>query len=282
MDCSIIEKLKSNELEFCKNWSNNTIDLKNSFHVLSNRDLKGDYFLNRVILTNVIGVSNRNERKISSIISKLKEVSKQQVIDAYVHIDDNFSSFKSILEKNGLRGIDKLNGLVNVVKDQKPFPLNEFELQKPLSKRETYELVSFTDELDDWLNVYSSAFGINMEKRAPIRAILQKENFRDSKFILYKQKSDYTRTRQNLKPIGCCLLFPTNEALGVYCLGTDQRHRNKGIASSIIDYAINYAQINGFDLIGLQALHSDHKLGFYQRRHFKKVYTNAIYSLPCS
>jgi len=281
LDCSIIEKLKSNELEFCKNWSNKTIDLNDSFCVLSNRDLKGDYFLNRVILTNVIGVSNRDERKITSVVSKLKEISKQQVIDAYVHIDDNFSSFKSILEKNGLREIDKLAGLVNVVEDQKSFSLNEFEIQKPLSKEETYELLSFTDKLDDWLNVYSSAFGIDMAKRATIRAILQKENFRDSKFILYKQKSDYNRNRQNLKPIGCCLLFPTNEALGVYCLGTDPRYRNRGIASSIIDYAITYAKMNGFDFIGLQALHSDRIQGFYQRRHFKKVYTNTIYSLPC-
>lgn len=282
MDCSIIEKLKSNELEFCKNWSNKTIDLNDSFCVLSNRDLKGDYFLNRVILTNVIGVSNRDEKKISSIVSKLKEISKQQAIDAYVHIDYNFSSFKSILEKNGLREIDKLTGLVNVVKDQKSFSLNEFEIQKPLAKGETYELLSFTDELDDWLNVYSSAFGIDMEKRATIRAILHKENFRDSKFILYKRKSDYNRNRQNLKPMGCCLLFPTNEAMGVYCLGTDQRYQNRGIASSIIDYAITHAKMHGFDFIGLQALHSDHILGFYQRRHFKKVYTNTIYSLPCS
>lgn len=282
MDYSIIEKLKSNELEFCKNWSNKPIDLNDSFCVLSNRDLKGDYFLNRVILTNVIGVSNRDEKKISSIVSKLKEISKQQAIDAYVHIDDNFSSFKSILEKNGLREIDKLTGLVNVVKDQKSFSLNEFEIQKPLAKGETYELLSFTDELVDWLNVYSSAFGIDMEKRATIRAILHKESFRDSKFILYKQKSDYNRNRQNLKPMGCCLLFPTNEAMGVYCLGTDQRYRNRGIASSIIDYVITYAKMHGFDFIGLQALHSDHILGFYQRRHFKKVYTNTIYSLPCS
>ena len=114
MDYNIIDSLKSNEIEFCKSWSNQTINFNDSFRILANRELKGDYFLNRVILTVGIEDSKREEKYISPIMSRLKEISKQQDIDVYVHINDRLSFLKSTLEQNGLRKIDKLTGLVNV------------------------------------------------------------------------------------------------------------------------------------------------------------------------
>jgi ribosomal protein S18 acetylase RimI-like enzyme len=143
-------------------------------------------------------------------------------------------------------------------------------------------VVQTSDELDEWINVYISSFGIAMEKRNTISTILQKENFRDSKFILYKQKSEDNTNRQNSEPLGCCMFFPTDDVLGLYCLGTNERYRNKGVASRIIDFAIAYAIINGLKFIGLQTLLSDRRIGFYQRRKFTQVYTNIIYSLPIS
>ena len=258
------------------------IELNNSVHILANGNLKGDYFLNRVILTNGRGDSSKEEKEILSIVSSLKEISKMQIPDVYIHINDTYSSLKSIFEKNGFREIDKLIGLVHVVNDQQCISFKEFEVQKRLSNGETYKAVHSSDELDEWINVYTSSFGIAMEKRTTIRTILQKENFRDSKFILYEQKSEDTTNRLDLIPMGCCLFFPTNDVLGLYCLGTNQRYRNKGVASRIIDIAIAYAKMNGLNYIGLQALHSDRTLGFYQRRQFTKVYTNTIYSLPIS
>ncbi len=50
------------------------------------------------------------------------------------------------------------------------------------------KVVRSADEFDKWLDVYSASFGIDIEKRATIRTSLQKENFRESKFILYEQK----------------------------------------------------------------------------------------------
>ena len=282
MDCSIIEKLKLNELEFCKNWSDIAIELNNSLHILANRDLVGDYFFNRVFLTNGSGDSNTEEKETLSIVSSLKEICKKQIPNVYVHINDNYSSHKSIFEDNGFREIDKLIGLVQVVNYREYFSFKEFEAQIPHLNGETYRMVQSPCELDEWINVYISSFGIAMEKRNSIHTILQKENFRDSKFILYEQKSVDNTDRLNLEPMGCCMFFPTNDLLGLYCLGTNQKYRNKGVASRIIDFAIAYAIINGLNFIGLQALHSDHKIGFYQRRQFTKVYTNAIYSFPIS
>ncbi|MDN5845505.1 MAG: GNAT family N-acetyltransferase [Candidatus Nitrosocosmicus sp.] len=282
MDYYIIEKLKSNEVEFCNRWSTQTIDFNDTFRILANQSLEGDYFLNRVILTDGIEEFEKEEKDISSIVAQIKKFSKLQAIDVYVHLNDNFSFLKTVLEKNGLKEIDKLAGLVNVVEDQKCLSLNEFELKKPLSDRKTCKIARSADELNDWLNVYSQSFGIDMEKRAAIRTIIQKESFRESKFIICEQKLNDKTNRHNLRPIGCCILFPTNDVLGLYCLGTDQRFRNRGIASTIIDFIITYAKINGFNFIGLQALDSDHTTGFYQRRHFATVYTNAIFSIPIS
>jgi GNAT superfamily N-acetyltransferase len=282
LDYSISEKLESNELEFCTNWSNKIIDLNDSFRILDNNDLNGDYFFNRTILTNGIEESCIEEKEISSIVSRLKEISKKQTHDIYLHINDNFLSIKSMFEKNGLREIDKLTGLVRIVKNQNPFSLKEFNIQKIIPKGETYKVVRSEDEFDEWLNVYTSSFEIDVKKRATMRTILQKENFNNSEFILYESKSEDNTNRQSSKPMGCCLLFPTNNILGLYCLGTEKRYRKKGIASSIIDFAVTYAELNKFDFVGLQGLHSDHRLGFYQRRHFTKVYTNAIYSLHIS
>lgn len=283
MDCDIIDSLKSNEIEFCKSWSDHTINLNDSFRILVNRALKGDYFLNRVILTNGIEESKREEKSISSIVSQLKEISKQLEIDVYFHINDNLSFLKSILERNGLRKIDKLTGLVKVIKAQKCFSINEYEKQEPVFNREACKVVSSPDEFDKWLDIYSNSFGIDIKKRTTIRTSLQKENFKESKFILYEQKlKDRSNNYNNLRPIGCCLLFPSKDVLGLYCLGTDQMFRNMGVASNLVNFAVTYAKMNGFDLLGLQALHSDHTTGFYQRRYFTRVYTHTIFSLPIS
>ena len=283
MDCDIIDILKSNEIEFCKSWSNKTITLTDSFQILAYRALKGDYFLNRVILLQGIEESKRGEELILSIVSQLKEISKVQEIDVYIHIDDNLSFIKSILEKNGFRSIDKLTGLVKVVSDQKYFSKNEYEKQKQVVDSESCKVVSSAEEFDDWLDIYLNSFGIDIQKRTTIRTSLQKENFSQSKLILYEQELDDKKNNHNsLRALGCCLLFPSNGVLGLYCLGTDKKFRNTGIASSIIDFAISYANTKGYDFLGLQALHSDNTTGFYQRRCFKKVYTNAIFSLSIS
>jgi ribosomal protein S18 acetylase RimI-like enzyme len=282
LDYAIIEKLKSNELEFCKNWSDKTIELSNSIHILANGDLEGDYFLNRVFLKNQNEDPNAEEKEILSNITSLKKISKKQILDIYPHINDNYSSQRSLFEKNGFREIDKLIGLVQVVNNRQSFSFKEFEAQIPLLIGDTYKVAQNSGELDEWINVYISSFGIAMEKRNTISTILQKENFRDSKFILYKQKSEDNTNRQNSEPLGCCMFFPTDDVLGLYCLGTNERYRNKGVASRIIDFAIAYAIINGLNFIGLQTLHSDRRIGFYQRRKFTKVYTNIIYSLPIS
>ena len=282
MDYSIIDSLKSNEIEFCKSWSNQTINFNDSFRILANRELKGDYFLNRVILTVGIEDSKREEKYISPIMSRLKEISKQQDIDVYVHINDKLSFLKSILEQNGLRKIDKLTGLVNVIKGQEFLSKNESKKQEPVVNEETCRVVRSADEFEEWLDVYTTSFEIDIERRTTIRTSLQRDNFRESKFILYEQKLQDKTNRHNLRPVGCCLLFPTNDVLGLYCLGTDQKFRNMGIATSLLNFAITYAKMNGFNLLGLQALHSDHIIGFYQRRYFTTLYTDAIFSIPIS
>ena len=283
MDCDIIDILKSNEIEFCKSWSNKTITLTDSFQILANLALKGDYFLNRVILLQGIEESKRGEELILSIVSQLKEISKVQEIDVYIHIDDNLSFIKSILEKNGFRSIDKLTGLINVVRDQKYFSKNDYEKQEQVVDIESCKVVSSVEEFDDWLDIYLNSFGIDIQKRTTIRTSLQKENFSQSKLILYEQELDDKKNNHNsLRALGCCLLFPSNGVLGLYCLGTDQKFRNTGIASSIIDFAISYASTKGYDFLSLQSLHSDNTTGFYQRRYFKRVYTKTIFSLPIS
>lgn len=129
MDCNIIDKLKSNEVEFCESRSNQIVDFNDSFLNLSNQDLKGDYFLNRVTLTVGIEAFEREEKAISSILSRIKKISKQQAFDVYIYINDNFSFLKSVLEKNGLREIDEWTGLVNVTEDRKCFSLSGFDIK---------------------------------------------------------------------------------------------------------------------------------------------------------
>ena len=109
----------------------------------------------------------------------MKEISKKQIPNVYVHINDNYSSHKSIFEKNGFREIDKLIGLVQVVNDRECFSYKEFETQIPLLNGETYKVVQTPGELDEWINVYIHHLGLAMEKRNTIRTILQKENFRE-------------------------------------------------------------------------------------------------------
>ena len=105
------------------------------------------------------------------------------------------------------------------------------------------------------LDVYLSSFEIDIEKRTTIQVSLQKENFRETKFILYKQKLKDKTNDCNFRPLGCCLLFPTDEVLAL-TVETHWNFRTMGIASSLLNFAITYASMNGFDLLGLQSLHS--------------------------
>jgi GNAT superfamily N-acetyltransferase len=132
--------------------------------------------------------------------------------------------------------------------------------------------------LEEWVNVYCSSFNICFEKKIYIFRVL-KQQFNFFKFILYKI---FTYDKPFGDYAGCCLLFSHRDCLALYCLGTLQKYRNKKIATEIIDFAINFAQRNGYRIFGLQTLQSDDLIHFYKKKGFDIIYRNTIYQRSSS
>jgi ribosomal protein S18 acetylase RimI-like enzyme len=76
----------------------------------------------------------------------------------------------------------------------------------------------------------------------------------------------------------CVALYEKNSILGLYCLGTLPGKRKKGIAKSLVEYALNRVKIKKLDFLMLETYMQDNLLEFYSKLGFNKVYEKKIYT----
>jgi GNAT superfamily N-acetyltransferase len=77
---------------------------------------------------------------------------------------------------------------------------------------------------------------------------------------------------------GCCLLYEKKESIGLYCLGTIQQFRRKGVARELIANAVRIAKNSGHNLLIVQTLTKERYEEFYKKLGFRTIYKKMLYS----
>jgi GNAT superfamily N-acetyltransferase len=77
----------------------------------------------------------------------------------------------------------------------------------------------------------------------------------------------------------CVALYEKNSILGLYCLGTIPSMRKKGLAISLIDFALSEVKKRNLESLMLETYQRDGLLDFYLKLGFKEIYQKNIYTI---
>ena len=243
-----IEYINDNESSFCYLWSRayQKIDCVELF---SNDKLGDDYFFNRL---NIRYPCN----DIVEILNSIKGKRTSDINTYYIHlICDTKNSFNLSLPKFGtmkVLGFDVKNYVMNTIKD-----IEIEEVDK--------------NDLEEWIDIFCDSFdslGIKTEVTSIISKHYRKLTLFVARYIL----------NQGTYPAGCCLLFEKNNNIGLYCLGTIQHFRRKGVASQLIENAIKIAKDNDYNTLVMQTLTEEKYDEFYKKLGFRTIYEKKLYT----
>ncbi|MDE1867073.1 MAG: GNAT family N-acetyltransferase [Thaumarchaeota archaeon] len=77
----------------------------------------------------------------------------------------------------------------------------------------------------------------------------------------------------------CVALYEKDSMLGLYCLGTIPSMRKKGLAMSLIDFALSEVKKRNLELLMLETYRKDELVNFYLKQGFKEIYQKNIYTI---
>jgi len=127
-------------------------------------------------------------------------------------------------------------------------------------------------DLNDWIKVYMAAFDIPNT--------WQREISRRTRRILKSERSLLLLAYVTRKPAATLATYFSNGLAGLYCIGTDPKFRDRGVASSMINASISLALDRRCKALCLQTLKQDRLLDFYRKFGFKLQYVKTIYVMP--
>ncbi len=133
-----------------------------------------------------------------------------------------------------------------------------------------YIVCKDVDDADTWLDVFFDSFNItNKNYRDEFRCKI-KDNLHLSNLIL---NLAYIKD----EPVGCSILFSSDNVMGIYCLGVLKEHRRQGVAGMLLRDAIIRSKGNNRMLI-VQTFARDTLLLFYRKHGFRYAYSKFIYT----
>ncbi len=243
-----IEYINENESSFCYLWSRKYQKI-DCVELFSNDKLGDDYFFNRL---NIRYPCN----DIVEILNSIKSKRTSDINTYYIHlICDTKNSFNLSLPKFGtmkILGFDVDNYVMNTIKD---IEIEEVDKQ----------------DLEEWIDIFCNSFD-SLSIKNEVTSIISK----------YYRKLTLFVARYNLNqrshPAGCCILFEKNNNIGLYCLGTIQHFRKKGIASQLIGNAIKIAKDNDYNTLVMQTLTEEKYDEFYKKLGFRTIYEKKLYT----
>jgi ribosomal protein S18 acetylase RimI-like enzyme len=77
----------------------------------------------------------------------------------------------------------------------------------------------------------------------------------------------------------CMALYEKNSVMGLYCLGTIPNMRRKGLAESLINFALREVERRKLKFLMLQTYQKDNLLEFYSKLGFEEIYHKNIYTI---
>ena len=126
--------------------------------------------------------------------------------------------------------------------------------------------VNSLEELKTWTDVLVKSFEfplLESYKKYFIKAGLENLNF------------NYYLGYFNGNPVATSIIFKGKGTAGMFYIGTIQESRREGIASALVNYILNEAKNEGYNICVLQASEMGYPL--YKKIGFKEYYTTNIY-----
>lgn len=254
-----IDTIDENESSFCSLWSrtHQKIDCAELF---LNPKLGDDYFFNRLNIKNSC-------RNISNILNSIKSIHTNYHDSLYVHLicnNENCINFKFKIPKFGTMKIFGLD--LN----------NKHSLESNNNIEIEIDVIDNKNHLYNWIDVFCRSFdSIHIEDE--VTNIISKHY---KKFTLLVAHHHYLDKVKQFA--GCCLLYEKKESVGLYCLGTIQQFRRKGVARELIANAVRIAKNNGHNLLIVQTLTKEGYEEFYKKLGFRTIYKKTLYSFKIS
>jgi GNAT superfamily N-acetyltransferase len=248
LDLNIDNYIDENESSFCSLWSR-THEKIDCVELFLNPKLGDDYFFNRLNIKNSC-------RNISDILNSIKSRHTNYHDRLYVHlICNNENCVQFSIPKFGSM---KILGL----------DLNKYALE---SDHMGIDVID-KNHLYNWIDVFCRSFD-SVHIKDEVTNIISK----------HYQKLTLLVAHHNLDQVkyftGCCLLYEKKESIGLYCLGTIQHFRRKGVARELIASAVRIAKNNGHNLLIVQTLTKEGYEEFYKKLGFRTIYEKMLYSL---
>jgi GNAT superfamily N-acetyltransferase len=216
-----------------------------------NPKLGDDYFFNRLNIKN--SCSN-----ISDILNSIKSSHTNYHDNLYVHlISNNKNSIKFSIPKFGTM---KILGL----------DLNKYTLGCESDHIEV-DIID-KNHLYNWIDVFCRSFD-SVHIKDEVTNIISKHHQKFTLLVAHHNNSDQVKYF-----VGCCLLYEKKESIGLYCLGTIQHFRRKGVARKLIASAVRIAKKKGHNLLIVQTLTNEGFEEFYKKLGFKTIYKKMLYS----
>ncbi|HET9806391.1 MAG TPA: GNAT family N-acetyltransferase [Nitrososphaeraceae archaeon] len=274
-------------------WTN-TISLKQSQNASSsiilffNRNFSGDdYFFNRIYFD--------NENDIVKSLKFLKRFLTLEGISGYLYIkneeEERTSSFlRKQLKKSGFICVDSIYTLESPPPPPSLPPPIQAITTTTINLEKKISVTKIVDDpilLNTWTRIFCQSF--NIKDQEPFIEIVNKNKQRFV-FLLARirnnkeheeknNNSSYNTDNDDNIPAGVCLLFEKYGCLGLYCLGTLPRFRNRGIAQTILKASIQIAHTMKYDKIFLQTFQNDNYIDFYKKLKFKVIYKRKIFQI---
>ncbi|MBA3750435.1 MAG: hypothetical protein H0X03_05995 [Nitrosopumilus sp.] len=272
----IINTLQENEFNFCKNWNPKVLNIDNKFLALLNRDFSDDSFINRTVFHKNQSFNLKNKKEIENIIYSMIQLSKKEKITLYLHFSSNDTILEEYLLENNFEKVDEVIGLH--YPNYSHLDIQNIDSNSSIKQSNYHQSIMIVNNLEGlrkWIGVYRLSFDISKNKEELIYKILQKK-LNIFYFILSKINIK-DEIRGNF--VGCGILFPYQNCIALYSLGTIMENRHKNIATNIIDFSLDFGRKIGNQIFGLQTLQRDNLLSFYKKKGFIPIYNNKIYKI---
>lgn len=243
--------MENNQWTFCSLWADHT-KIKNCADIFINKKLAGDYFFNR--LDNIACYD------IESAIKESVKVFLDYGSDCYVYVQKNDMNLEKMLLKMDFTLLDTMHVLksnfTKIAHNEQKIHVNTIDISS----------------LPVWIDVFCRSFEVRDWKSEVERII--KKHFDELTLLV-----SYLENNQSRIPAGCCALFNRYSVMGLYCLGTVESFRGKGLAKKMITVSLDLARRQNLSSVFLQTLTNERLTQFYKKMGFQLIYKKKIYML---
>ena len=245
-----IDNIDDNESSFCSLWSRTHQEM-DCAELFLNPKLGDDYFFNRLNI-------KKSCSNISDILNSIKSSHTNYHDNLYAHlISNNKNSIKFSIPKFGTM---KILGL----------DLNKYDLENDHIENIEIDIIDKND-LYNWIDVFCRSFD-SVHIKDEVTNIISK-HYQKLTLLVAHHYLDQVKYL-----VGCCLLYEKKESIGLYCLGTNQHFRRKGVARKLIASAVRIAKKKGHNLLIVQTLTKEGFEEFYKKLGFRTIYEKMLYS----